>query len=70
MSRPPTPDPGWEESTEGDLDEDLTEEAGSSMDDWARDDRSWWSGGLVRAVAAVLLIAILGAVVAQAAMTR
>lgn len=70
MSRLPTPDPGWKESTEGDLDEDLTEEAGSSLDDWERDDRSWWSGGLVRAVAAVLLIAILGAVVAQAAMTR
>jgi hypothetical protein len=69
MSRLPTPEPGWEESTEGDLDEDLTEEAGSSMDDWT-DGRSWWSGGFVRVVAAVLLIAILGAVVAQAAMTR
>ncbi|MEX2446324.1 MAG: hypothetical protein WD734_03205 [Dehalococcoidia bacterium] len=26
----------WVESTEGDLDPDLTEEAGSSLDDWER----------------------------------
>ena len=65
MSRPPTPDPGWETSTEGDLDDDLTEEAGSDLDDWAHEDRSWWSGAGVRAVAALLLFAILGAAVAQ-----
>ena len=65
MSRLPTPDPGWEESTEGDLDDDLTEEAGSSLEDWKRDgDRSWWSRGGVRLIAALVLIAILGAAVA------
>ena len=35
MSRLPAPDGGWRESTEGDLDPDLTEEAESSLDDWS-----------------------------------
>jgi hypothetical protein len=71
MSRLPTPDPGWEESTEGDLDGDLTDEAGSSLEDWERDDdQSWWSRGGVRLIAALVLIAILGAAVAPVLFAR
>ena len=65
MSRLPTPDPGWEESTEGDLDADLTEEAGSSLEDWDEPMRTP-GFGLVRWASLVLLVAILGAMIAGA----
>ena len=65
MSRLPAPDPGWEESTEGDLDADLTEEAGSSLEDWNEPMRTPGSG-LVRWVSLALVVAILGAMIAGA----
>ena len=65
MNRLPTPDPGWEESTEGDLDADLAEEAGSSLDDWDEPMRAPGMG-LVRWVSLALLVGILGAMIAGA----
>ena len=60
MSRLPAPDDAWRESTEGDLDPDLAEESGSSLDDW---DRPFGQRRLVaivvRAVAAVVLVGLL-----------
>lgn len=60
MSRLPAPDDAWRESTEGDLDSDLAEESGSSLDDW---DRPFGQRRLVaivvRAVAAVVLVGLL-----------
>ncbi len=49
------PSDGWEYSTEGDLDPDLTEEAGSV---WEPPGRRW--GGLVlKAILVVVLVAML-----------
>jgi len=59
---------GWDESTEGDLDPDLAEEAGSSLDDWGESQtQSRWTRAL-RIVSAIVLIAILGTVVAEFAL--
>jgi len=69
MSRLPTPDPGWEESTEGDLDADLTEEAGSGLEDWT-ESRGSVRATLFRVFGFATLIAILGGVVAQVALAR
>lgn len=69
MSRLPTPDPGWEESTEGDLDADLTEEAGSSLEDWAHTEPRG-RASLLRVVAAVTLVVLAGGIVAQALLAR
>lgn len=69
MSRLPAPDPGWEQSTEGDLDADLTEEAGSSLDDWA-DEGAGRLGTLLRVVAAATLIVLAGALAAQVLLAR
>ena len=57
MSRLPGPDEGWVESTEGDLDPDLTDEAGSDRHDW---ERPFAPGRWVR----VARVAIAGALVA------
>jgi len=64
MSRLPTPDSGWRESTEGDLDADLAEEAGSSLDDWREPPRSPWATA-PRVMSLILLVTILGAVLAE-----
>ena len=55
-------DDGWRHSTEGDLDPDLTEEAGYA--DWEPPARAWLRP-LLRAVMAVLLVAFLAGVLAQ-----
>lgn len=52
----PGPSNGWTESTEGDLDPDLTEEAGYS---WDAPSRSWLRPAL-QAFGALVLIAFLG----------
>jgi hypothetical protein len=71
MSRLPTPDPGWETSTEGDLDDDLAEETPSDLEDWQREQpRSWWGTTGVRIVSVLMLIAILGTVVAEVMLAR
>ncbi len=70
MSRLPTPDPGWTESTEGESDPDLTEEAGSRLEDWAAPAGSGRSTRVVHVIAIVLLVALLGAGVAQVFATR
>ncbi len=59
MSRLPIPDPGWEESTEGDLDHDLTEEAGGSLEDWHEVDSPPAGMRMVRIVSLVLLVAFM-----------
>lgn len=51
------PDDGWAHSTEGDLDPDLTEEAGYSG--WEPPQRGGWSLAL-RIATAALLLAIAG----------
>ena len=66
MSRLPGPEGGWVESTEGDLDADLTEEAGGRLDDWDEAPRRAWGGIALRVVSAVLLLLILGAALAEA----
>ena len=70
MSRLPAPEPGWTESTEGESDPDLTEEAGSSLEDWETPARSTWATAAVRVIAIVLLVAILGAAVSQVLFSR
>lgn len=70
MSRLPTPDPGWEASTEGDLDADLTEEAGSSLDDWTQEEPRGRGITLLRIIGAVMLVVFLGGFVAQALLAR
>ena len=65
MSRLPAPEPGWIESTEGESDHDLTDEAGSRLEDWAAPAGSRRSPRLVRVVAIVLLVALLGVAFAQ-----
>lgn len=52
-----TSNDGWEYSTEGDLDPDLTEEAGYAG--WDPPRRSWWPT-IFRATALVLLVALVG----------
>ena len=70
MSAPQEPGSGWAESTEGDLDPDLADEAGSSLDDWGATRGSWWTGGAVRAVSLVLLAVILGGALAAVRLAR
>lgn len=70
MSRLPVPDPGWTESTEGESDPDLTDEAGSRLEDWQAPVGSGRSTRVVRVVAAMLLVAILGGAVAQVVLSR
>ncbi len=50
---------GWEYSEEGDLDPDLTDEAGYR--EWQQPDRRW-AGSLFRIVTTLLLIALIGSV--------
>lgn len=64
MSRLPAPDSGWRESTEGDLDHDLTDEAGSHLEDWNAPLRTPWTMVAVRALSVLLLVAILGVAIA------
>ncbi len=70
MSRLPAPDPGWRESSEGDLDRDLTEEAGSDLEDWRDEPRTAGWLAATRVVALVLVVAILAAVVGGALLGR
>jgi hypothetical protein len=49
-------DNGWQYSTEGDLDPDLTEEAGYLG--WEPSDRHWWPVAL-RVGALILLVALI-----------
>jgi hypothetical protein len=68
MSRLPGPGEGWTESTEGDLDPDLTDEAGSRLEDWDdpfEEGTTWRRGGL-RLVALLMLVVIVVFVVARA----
>lgn len=55
---------GWLESTEGDLDPDLTEEAGYAYRD--PPPRRAWMPPLLRIVMAVVLAALLGSVILAA----
>ena len=67
MSRLPAPEGGWEESTEGDLDPDLTEEEASSLEDWDRPFEQRPLAGLaMRIVGAAVLVAILASSLAVA----
>jgi hypothetical protein len=50
----------WRESTEGDLDPDLTEEAGYG--EWDPPSRAWWPFAL-RLLGALALVTMLGTVV-------
>ena len=50
----------WEESTEGDLDPDLTEEAGYG--EWEPPSRAWWPVAL-QLIGLLALLAMLGTVV-------
>ena len=65
MSRLPAPEPGWDESTEGNLDADLTEEAGSRLDDWAERRQPWWKRLVLPAIALALIAALLGTAMAE-----
>lgn len=59
MSRLPGPDEQWVESTEGDLDPDLTEEwdwPDGTDDDYGS--RTFWSPALMRIVMLLLIIAL------------
>jgi hypothetical protein len=58
------PDDGWAESSEGDLDPDLTEEAGYS--DWDPVNRGWWPL-VLRIGLVVLILALLAPVILTAA---
>ncbi len=64
MGRRAMTDDGWQESTEGDLDPDLTEEAGYAG--WERPERRWWPVairlGTVVALAALVAGALLFAI--------
>jgi hypothetical protein len=51
-----TTDPGWEASTEGDLDPELTEEAGYGA--WDPPEREWWPV-LLRVSIVLVLVAFL-----------
>jgi hypothetical protein len=63
----PEPDDGWVESTEGDLDPDLTEEAGYlAWDPPGR--RNNWLPFLWKVVALILVMALVGSVVLPALM--
>ncbi len=67
MSRLPTPEPGWEESTEGDLDPDLTEEAGYlAWDDDEAESRRSWLPLLAGVTLIVVLLALVGSAVLPA----
>ncbi len=70
MSRLPAPDGGWSESTEGDLDPDLAEEAGSSLDDWVEPRAPWWKRGALPAISLGILAIFLGAVLVQVFLAR
>ncbi len=69
MSRLPAPEPGWEESTEGDLDADLTEEAGSRLEDWERPRRSVGTGA-IRALSVLVIVTLVGIAIAQVLLPR
>ena len=70
MSRLPAPDSGWRESSESDLDHDLTEEAGSDLEDWRNDPRPPAWVVMSRVIALVLVFAILAAVLGGAFLAR
>ncbi|MXW34280.1 MAG: hypothetical protein F4X26_09490 [Chloroflexi bacterium] len=57
-------DDGWEYSTEGDLDPDLTEEAGYAY--WDPPTRRFWTPTVLRIVAAVVIALLVGGVVLAA----
>lgn len=69
MSRLPTPDGGWSESTEGDLDPDLAEETESSLDDWSEPRRPWFQRAMP-AIALGMLAFFLGAMLVQVLFAR
>ena len=54
----------WIESREGELDPDLTEEAGYA--NWDPPLRRIWGGVLLRLIMAIVLVALLGSVVLAA----
>ena len=54
-------DDGWEHSTEGDLDPDLTEEAGYAY--WDPPTRRFWSPTMLRIVAAIAIALLVGGIV-------
>lgn len=60
MTTPP-PDDGWAESTEGDLDPDLTEEA--EYEEWLPSESPSRMPLILRVGAALLLVAFLGPIV-------
>jgi len=63
----PEVDDGWEESTEGDLDPDLTEEAGYlAWDEEEAESRRSWLPFLSRIVLIVVLLALVGSAVLPA----
>lgn len=55
---------GWEYSTEGDLDPDLTEEAGYAY--WEPPTRRFWTPTVLRIVAALVIALLVGGVVLAA----
>ncbi len=55
-------DDRWRHSTEGDLDPDLTEEAGYAYWDPPRRGWLWW---MARAVTALMLVSFIGALLLQ-----
>ena len=57
-------DDEWIESSEGDLDPDLTEEAGYAY--WDPPRHRAWGGVVLRIVMAIVLVALLGSVVLAA----
>ena len=57
-------DGDWIESSEGDLDPDLTEEAGYAY--WDSPSHRVWGAVLLRIVMAIVLVALLGSVVLAA----
>ncbi|MPZ99570.1 MAG: hypothetical protein GEU80_09600 [Dehalococcoidia bacterium] len=64
MSNEPGEGEGWVESTEGDLDPDLTEEAGYAG--WDPPPHRLWTPRLLRAVAVFLIVVMVGSVVVLA----
>ncbi len=67
MSRLRGPDEGWVESTEGDRDPDLTDEAGSGLDDWRR---PFASGGWTRIARIAVACGLVALVIAALARLR
>ena len=65
MARDDEHDDGWIESTEGDLDPDLTEEAGYLAWDPPERRNNWWPF-LWKVAAALLVVALIGSVVLPA----